>query len=145
MVNAALGSLTIWALAGPPEQPLGFLIAIPALLGAWILNFAIYALIGLAAFVTEDVTAFVWIVQKFAFVFGGLLIPLDFYPAWLQAVARALPFSAMVYAPARLFVDPTPAAFLDTLGIQLAWILALGLLTSLAYRKGVAILTVNGG
>lgn len=144
-LNALLGSLMVWAMIGPPPHPVGFLIAIPAILGAWVLNYFIAVMIGLAAFVAEDINAFQWIVQKFAFVLGGLLIPLDFYPPWLQVIARALPFSAMSYAPARLFVSPTPQALLATLGIQLAWILGLGLLTVLAYRRGVKSLTVNGG
>ncbi|NMB90878.1 MAG: ABC transporter permease [Chloroflexi bacterium] len=145
LMNAILGSLLVWALIGPPPQPLGFLVAIPAILGAWVLDFCISAIIGLAAFATEDINAFQWIVQKLAFILGGLLIPLDFYPTWLQTIARSLPFSAMVYAPARLFVAPSLPAFLNTLETQLLWIAGIGLLTVLAYRRGVAILTVNGG
>ncbi len=144
-MNAVFGGVVIWALVGPPPHPVGFLYAIPAILGAWILNFCISVIIGLAAFVTEDVAAFNWIYQKFAFVLGGLMIPLDFYPTWLRTIAQALPFSGLVYGPARLFAEPSPALLLSTLGMQLAWILAIGLLTALAYRRGVMELTVNGG
>lgn len=145
VMNLAFGSIMMWVLVGPPPSPLGFLVAIPALLGAWALNYCLAVLIGLVAFVTEDVNAFQWILQKMAFVFGGLMIPLDFYPGWLQAIANALPFPAMMYAPARLFVEPTLEGFARTLGIQVAWIAVIGLLTGLAYRRGVAELTVNGG
>lgn len=145
LLNAVFGSIVVWALVGPPPYLLGFLVAIPAILGAWTLNFCVSVIIGLAAFVTEDISAFQWIFQKMSFILGGLLIPLDFYPPWLQAIARALPFSAMVYGPARLFVSPTLAALVHTLGIQLVWIAGLGLLTVLAYRRGVSVLTVNGG
>jgi ABC-2 type transport system permease protein len=145
LMNAVFGSAVIWLLIGPPAHPIGFLVAIPAIVGAWVLNFYISVLIGLAAFVAEDINAFQWIFQKFAFVLGGLLIPLDFYPAWLQVIARALPFSAMVYGPSRLFVTPTLETFLTTLGMQLVWITLLGLATVLAYRRGVARLTINGG
>jgi len=145
VLNAVFGSIVMWLLAGPPPNALGFLFVIPAILGAWILNFCISVIIGLAAFVTEDISAFQWIYQKFAFVLGGLLIPLDFYPAWLQAIAKGLPFSSMVYGPARLFVSPTLAALARTLAMQLVWIAGLGLLTAWAYRRGVAVLTVNGG
>ena len=145
VMTGLFGSLVVWLLIGPPPHLIGFLVVIPAIIGAWLLNFCISVMIGLAAFVTEDVSAFQWIYQKFAFVLGGLLIPLDFYPAWLQNIARALPFSSMVYGPARLFVDPTPQALASTLGMQLVWITALGLLTGLAYRRGITYLTVNGG
>lgn len=145
LMNAVFGGLVMWAVIGPHPQPLGFLAVIPAILGAWTLNFCITVMIGLAAFVVEDVTAFVWIYQKFAFVLGGLLIPIDFYPGWLQAISRALPFSVMLYGPARVFVDPTPQLLLSTLGVQLAWIAGLGLVMLLVYRRGLAELTVNGG
>ncbi len=102
-------------------------------------------IIGLAAFVTEDVNAFVWIYQKRAFIFGGLIIPLNFYPPWLQLIARALPFSAIVYLPSHLFVAPSLAALYSTLAFQCIWIIMIGLLTVLAYRKGAANLAVNGG
>ncbi len=114
-------------------------------MGAWILNFAMNALIGLAAFVAEDVAPFEWIYQKLAFIFGGLLIPLDFYPQWLQTLSRFLPFSSMVYAPARLFVAPNAGGFTSIIALQFFWIMALSLALSLAYRKGLTYLTVNGG
>lgn len=145
VMNAIFGSIVVWLMIGPPPSALGFLVAIPAILGAWVLNFCISVLIGMAAFVTEDVSAFNWIYQKFAFILGGLLIPLDFYPAWLQAITRALPFSAMVYGPARLFVTPTAEQFSATMGAQILWIAAFGLVTALVYRRGVAALSVNGG
>lgn len=145
VMNAIFGSFVIWMMIGPPPHPVGILFAIPAVLGAWILNFYISVIIGLAAFVTEDVSAFQWIMQKFAFILGGLLIPLDFYPPWLQTIAHALPFSAMVYGPSRLFASPTVEIFINTLLMQLVWSTVLGLATALIYRRGVAVLTVNGG
>jgi ABC-type uncharacterized transport system permease subunit len=51
----------------------------------------------------------------------------------------------MTYAPAHLFVNPSPAAFYSVMGMQLAWIVVLGLLLNLFYRRGLARLTVNGG
>ncbi|HEY2980379.1 MAG TPA: ABC transporter permease, partial [Anaerolineales bacterium] len=138
------GAIALW-LVGPPPSLAGFVVVLPAIVGSWVLNFCAAALIGLAAFVVEDVTAFVWIYQKAAFILGGLLIPLDFYPGWLQAIAKALPFSSMVYAPAKLFIAPTPALFLNTLLLQSVWIAVLGLLLTLVYRRGLAQLTVNGG
>ncbi len=145
LVNAALGSAMALWLVGAPPTPLGVALAIPAVVGSWIINFCIAALIGLAAFVVEDVTAFTWIYQKAAFILGGLLIPLDFYPTWLQSIARALPFSSMIYAPAKLLIAPSAGLFVNTMLIQGFWICVLGTLLTLAYRRGVALLTVNGG
>lgn len=143
--NALLGGALVWWLVGSPPNPLGWPLVIIAILGAWTLNFCIAALIGLSAFIVEDISAFQWIYQKLAFILGGLMIPLDFYPSWLQSIARALPFSAMTYGPARLFVAPSVSAFLSTLAMQLTWIIVLGLLLAFFYRRSLNFLTVNGG
>lgn len=145
LLNALFGSLTIWFLVGPPSHPAGFLIAIPAILGAWTLHFCINAMIGLSAFVVEDVSAFTWIYQKLAFIFGGMLIPLDFYPDWLRTIANAMPFASALYAPARLFVDPNLNAFIRVISLQGAWILALSALLFIFYKRSLMQLAVNGG
>jgi ABC-2 type transport system permease protein len=145
LMNALFGGAVVWWLVGAPEHPEGFLIALPAILGAWILHFCVTVMIGLSAFLVEDVSAFTWIYQKLAFMFGGMLIPLDFYPGWLQTIAKALPFSSMTYGPARLFVTPTTELFISVMSLQIVWIVILALLLTYAYRRGVAYLTVNGG
>ena len=145
VMNAIFGGAMVMWLVGPPEHPEGLLIALPAILGAWILHFCVAVMIGLLAFVSEDVSAYMWIYQKLAFVFGGMLIPLDFYPGWLQTIARALPFSSITYGPARLFVTPTTELFISVMTLQIVWIVILTLLLTFAYRRGVAYLTVNGG
>ena len=87
-----------------------------AVLLAWSIDFCLQALIGLAAFVSEDVSAYDWIYQKLLFILGGMLIPVDFFPAWLQKVAQALPFQYAMYGPARLFVEPEAGQFLQAGG-----------------------------
>jgi ABC-2 type transport system permease protein len=144
-MNALFGSLIILWMVGPHPTPMGWVFVIPALFGAWIMNFCITCLIGLSAFLVEEVSPFLWIYQKFVFILGGFLIPLDFYPEWLQAIARALPFAYMIYGPAKLFVAPSAELFANIVSVQLVWILALGLVLLIAYRRGVAYLTLNGG
>jgi len=143
--NALIGGSLVWLLVGAPPNPLGWLPVALTVFGAWTLNFCIAALLGLSAFLVEDISAFQWIYQKLAFIFGGLLIPLDFYPAWLQNIAHALPFASMLYGPARLFVQPSLSAFITTFAIQLAWIFSLSLLLVFFYRRSLAFLTLNGG
>lgn len=145
VLNALFGGAVVWWLVGAPPDAFGWPLVVITVFGAWTLNFCIAAMIGLSAFVVEDISAFQWIYQKFAFILGGLLIPLDFYPGWLQAIAKTLPFSSMLYGPARLFVEPSLSAFGATFGLQLAWILSLGLLLIFFYRRSLSYLTVNGG
>ena len=145
LMNAVLGSAMIWWLVGPPPGLTGWLFALFAVFGTWILNFCITCLIGLSAFLVEDVNPFMWIYQKFIFILGGFLVPLDFYPGWLQLIAKALPFSALVYGPAKLFVAPTWSLFGEVMLLQTVWIIAIGTILVIAYQRGMRYLTVNGG
>ena len=145
LMNAVLGSAMIWWLVGPPPGLLGWLFAAIAVFGTWILNFSITCLIGLSAFLVEDVNPFMWIYQKFIFILGGFLVPLDFYPGWLQQIAKALPFSALVYGPAKLFVAPTWTLLGEVMLLQSIWIVAVGTVLVISYQRGVRYLTVNGG
>lgn len=144
-VNALVGGAVVWLLVGPPPHPLGWPLVLVTLVLAWLIDFCLTAMIGLAAFVTEEVRAFEWIYQKILFILGGLLIPLDFYPPWLQTIARATPFAYTVYAPARLFVEPEVARFGAVVAGQTVWLIALAGLLAFIYQRGVMRLAINGG
>jgi ABC-2 type transport system permease protein len=140
-----VGGALVWAMAGPPPDLVNWPAALVALTGAWLLHFCVNALIGLAAFVAEEVAPFEWIYQKLVFILGGMLVPLDFYPAWLQTVARSLPFAYMMYGPARLFVQPNIQIFVQIIAGQVLWLVILGGLLALAFARGMRRLAINGG
>jgi ABC-2 type transport system permease protein len=105
----------------------------------------VFSMIGLLAFVTEDVSSFRLIYQKLVFILGGLMIPLDFLPEWLQGIARVLPFNLTTYAPAKLFVAFTWAQFWQIIPLQLLWLAIIGSGLWLQYRWATRRLDVNGG
>lgn len=145
VMNGVTGGAIVWLLIGPPPALWGLPLVVVAMALGWLIDFCVAALLGLTAFFSEEVTAFEWIYNKVLFLLGGLLIPLDFFPEWLQRLARALPFAAAIYGPARLFVSPSLGAFGALVAAQLGWLCALGLLVALAYRQGTAHLSINGG
>lgn len=112
---------------------------------ALLIDFLVFSIIGLLAFVTEDTFSFRLIYQKLVFILGGLMIPLDFLPAWLQPAARVLPFNLTTYAPAKLFVAFTWQQFWQVLGLQLLWIAIIGAILWRQYRWAVRHLAINGG
>lgn len=145
LFNGIAGSAVVWLMVGPPPALLGLPLVLLTIGLGWLIDFCVAALLGLTAFVAEEVAAFEWIYNKVLFLLGGLFIPLDFFPDWLQRFARALPFAAAIYGPARLFVSPQLDTFVGLLISQAAWLVALGILVTLAYRKGAAHLAINGG
>jgi ABC-2 type transport system permease protein len=112
---------------------------------AVLIDFFVLSIIGLLAFVTEDTASFRMIYQKFVFILGGLMIPLDFLPGWLQGIARVLPFNLTTYAPAKLFVAFTWAQFWQILALQLLWLGIIGLGLFWQYRWSTRRLSINGG
>lgn len=144
-MNALAGGAVVWLLVGPPPDPRGWPLVLVAVLGAWLIDFCLSSMIGLAAFVTEDIAAFEWIYSKVQFILGGLLLPLDFYPGFIRAAAERLPFAYMVYAPARLFVDPSLERFGALITGQSLWLGVLGLALVWLYQRGLRWLAINGG
>lgn len=113
--------------------------------GAMLLDFLALSMIGLLAFVTEDTGSFRLIYQKFTFILGGLMIPVDFLPDWLQTIAKLLPFHLTTYAPAKLFVAFDAAQFWELLQAQAVWLTILGAALFFHYRWATRQLVVNGG
>lgn len=140
-----LGGLVVWRAVGPPPPLWGWPLAAVAVVAAWLIDFCMAALIGLLAFVVEDVAAFEWIYSKLILVLGGVLLPLDFLPDGWRQLVQALPFAYTTWAPARLFVSPDAGLFLRLFGGQLAWLLLLALVLRAAYARAQTRLAVNGG
>ena len=141
-----LGLPVVLIYAGLPAITLqGFVAFLLVLLLALLLDFCMVSSIGLLAFVVEDTFPFRLIYQKLIFILGGLLIPLDFLPLWLQRIARLLPFSQVTYAPAKLFVAFDWQLFSGTLALQFFWIAVMGAILFFQYRWATRRLAVNGG
>ena len=143
--NAIAGGTIVWLMVGPPPSFSGIPLVLITIALGWLIDFMMTAMIGLTAFVTEDVAAFDWIYQKFVLILGGVLIPLDFFPDWIGNIAKALPFAYATYGPARLFVSPDLTRFATLVLGQIIWLAVLGAMLSLVYRRGVMRLTLNGG
>lgn len=79
-----------------------------------------------------------WISQKCAFLLGGLILPLQLYPQWMQTVASFTPYPAMLNIPGKVAFDPNLEDMTIGIGTQVLWlaIMILGAicLQHLAYR-----------
>jgi ABC-2 type transport system permease protein len=145
ILTMVFGSILVWAMVGAHPNLIGWPLALIALAAGWLINFCITCLIGISAFVVEEVAPFMWIYQKFIFILGGMMIPIDFYPDWLITISKATPFPYILYGPSRLFVSPNLTRLADLLIGQAAWILGLGFTLFFIYRRGLQHLSINGG
>ena len=112
---------------------------------ALLLDALIAVLIGLLAFWIEEVTPAFWIYQKLLFTVGGLFLPLEMFPDGLRRIVAWLPFQFITYAPARAFVAFEPGAVLRAVTGQVAYILVLGAVVWLVWKRAQRRLVVHGG
>jgi len=127
---------------GAPPSAAGAALAAPALVLGVACNLAAQHAFAAAAFWIRDARSTWFLYQKFVFILGGMLLPLEVLPDWLHRIAVVLPFATMAYAPARLasgHVEPT------LLLAQVGWLAALCLAAGAAFAAGERRLQVVGG
>jgi ABC-2 type transport system permease protein len=139
---AAMGALVATVAAGGPPDPSALALAVPSLFLAIACNIAAQHAFAAIAFWIRDSGTTWFLYQKFVFVVGGMLIPLEVLPHWLQRVAAVLPFRAMSYIPARLASGHfEPVLLLE----QLGWLAVLLLVANASFAAGQHRLQVVGG
>jgi ABC-2 type transport system permease protein len=78
--------------------------------------------------------------------FSGFIIPVPFFPGWLQTIAHATPFPSMIQVPIDMFVGKLEGAEIArALAIQFAWLVALLVACRAALAAGTRKLVVQGG
>ncbi|MFZ5353656.1 MAG: ABC transporter permease [Bacillota bacterium] len=143
IIGIGIGMLFVGALEGFNWSHTPFVLL--SLAAGCTINFFIYITLALTAFWFEDNTAFFWIYSKLVFTMGGMLIPIEFFPQWLQEISRYLPFAYVTYVPARLAVDFSYVGFARQFPVQLLYLLVFFILSMILYGRGARNLNVNGG
>jgi ABC-2 type transport system permease protein len=117
-----------------------------SLVGAWLLNFSVSAMIGTLGLYLESSIA-IWELWLGCFmIFSGYLLPLELFPAWLQTIARALPFAYLQAVPVEMLtgLDGRGAA-LRALAGQLAYATVAFAAMLLLWRRAVRRFAAYGG
>lgn len=145
-VNMFVGALISIIFVGlVPINPLGFFCFLTVLPLAFIVDFLGNFLIGLAAFWLEDTNGLVLIYSRLTMILGGMLIPLELFPDSWQATLKLLPFSTIVYGPARLFVAPDWSFYQDVLLRQVIACFVFACAVALVFRIASRRVFANGG
>ncbi|HQV70306.1 MAG TPA: ABC-2 family transporter protein [Thermoflexales bacterium] len=88
--------------------PASFLLALPAVVMGFLLNFLFDSMITLVAFWTTRV----WAIHQFYFAVGtlmnGAFVPLTLMPGWAQNIAQFLPYQLWMYFPVQLLLNKLP-------------------------------------
>jgi ABC-2 type transport system permease protein len=129
-----------------PEDPLTWLWVAVSLVLAVVVSFGYRFLYNLAAFWLLDYRGIGIIAITAALLFSGFIVPLPFFPDWLEAVARVLPFAAMVQIPVDVFLEQAVGAEIAAaLLLQVLWAIVVLGLARLALGSAIRRVVIQGG
>jgi ABC-2 type transport system permease protein len=129
-----------------PSNPLVWLAFLVSVALAVCVAFGFRFLYNTAAFWLLDYRGVGVVASLFATLFAGTLVPLAYFPGWLETVAYALPFAAMLQIPIDVFVGRTGGLeIVGALAFQIGWAAALLLAARAAFAAGTRKLVVQGG
>lgn len=137
-IGVVLAALVV----GSPPNAVAAALAVPSLVLAVACNVVAQHAFAAAAFWLRDAGSAWFLYQKLVFVVGGMLLPIEVLPSWLESAARVLPFSAMAYAPARLASGHVEPFLLVS---QLFWLGVLLVAAAAIFGAGERRLQVVGG
>jgi ABC-2 type transport system permease protein len=141
LIGGALGVLVF----GWPSFGWGWAAFAVVAVGAVTVNFLLNMIVALCAFWVEETQGIEFVYKKLLFTVGGMLMPLEMFPHWLQEICRWLPFQAVLYFPSRTVTSFQPGEMAGMLAVQWGWAAALAAIVAIMYGRGVRKLNVNGG
>ncbi len=129
-----------------PSDPGIWAVYLVMLFFSFLINSQINILTGLAAFFVESSEGMMRLKRVAVDLFSGVIVPISFFPGWLEGAMKWLPFQAITYLPSSVFTGRTPASEIGgVLGLQLLWFLILLLPIALVWRSARTRLFVQGG
>ena len=117
-----------------------------ALLFAWGVSFSWRFVINLSAFWTPDARGIIGFFIILSLFFSGFLMPLRFFPDWVQHLSTLTPFPLMLNTPVEIYLGVLRGPeLIRALLTQLAWVVGLIFAGQLVLRVGIRRLVIQGG
>jgi ABC-2 type transport system permease protein len=117
--------------------PLSILMAIPAILIGFCINFLLGATITCLAFWTTRIYSVSELYWGIVLLFAGQFVPLDLMPPVIQQIAQYLPFQLFKYFPIQLILGKlSPEVIVRDFGMSLLWLVSF-ILFQAVWRAGV--------
>ncbi len=126
---------------------IGYVIcAVLAVILSHFLYIVIYSLIGFMSFTFFEVWPFNRLMNDTIRLLSGSFIPLALFPDWLRGIAQVLPFRFMYSFPIELMIGKVePHELWQNFAILIGWLIALGTLLLLTYKRSINKCIVQGG
>jgi ABC-2 type transport system permease protein len=130
-----------------PQGPWLIWHALPALLMAAMIQFAIAYCFGLLTFWFLEIQSFVILSFAIETLFAGQVFPLDLLPPSVYQLVQYLPYPYQMYFPVALLTGriTDPAIALHGLCVQAFWVVAMIGISHLLWKRGLRRHTAVGG
>jgi ABC-2 type transport system permease protein len=113
---------------------------------AWMLTFAVHTLMGTLSLYMEQSMKLMDVWFAGYLVFSGYLVPIELFPSGLQEVVQWLPFHGQIGLPVEVLLGVhTRDVALQWMFVQAAWVVVIGGLAALSWRRGLARFAAVGG
>jgi len=117
-----------------------------SIVGSVLLGSAISTFISISLFWTISGEGMARLLYATVWALSGILVPLPFFPDWLQPMLNALPFRGLLDVPLRLYMGHIPAHGFPLLLLhQLAWTVGVILLCRFLVSRSMKKLVIQGG
>jgi ABC-2 type transport system permease protein len=129
----------------PPSFTHLLLFVVFTLLGI-IIMFELIYITGLLAFWTQATWFLSWYTEAGLIFFGGTVVPLWFYPRFLEGITVYLPFRYISFEGINYYMGKMPLSQAGTsLAMSIFWVILLFLIGKLLWRMVQKKITINGG
>lgn len=142
--TAAVVGAVVWPLGLhlPQNAPL-FLLSVAL---GWSVSLALSFAMHTIAFWTLESRGILMSVRYLGHLLSGSVVPVWFFPDWMERVATALPFPAMYHYPMTIYLGRvTGAEALLLILTQATWVALLAAAGTLLWRRGLRKVVVQGG
>jgi ABC-2 type transport system permease protein len=129
-----------------PPAPVPGLVFVISLALAYVLNTLLWLLVGLSGFWLLNVSGMKSLLGLTYQFLSGSMIPLWFMPGPMREVVEWLPFQAIAFLPATIYVEQrTGGEMWRVVGVQVLWIGIMGAAVGWIWRRAQRHIVVQGG
>jgi len=119
-------------------SPLTALLAVVVILLAFFICFTFKIILALTALWTTEIRGAQELTDILVTIFAGYVVPVNLLPGILEKIAYFLPFAYIIYYPIVAIQGKLAvSALFSVIGIQVVWLILLGVLFQVLWRKGL--------
>ncbi|GAA0107199.1 MULTISPECIES: ABC transporter permease [Clostridium] len=117
-----------------------------SIFAGFFINFYYSYIFGLLSFKITNMWGLTQIMNAISQLLSGALIPIVFFPSWMQEIFNFLPFSSMIYTPSMIYLGKlTNIEIIKAITIQFSWVIILMIIGKQMWKALIKELTILGG